>query len=54
MNSSHSRGFGELGSTKRDMNYKKQAVDDEISDESSSEEEMKKEGDLITCPNCNK
>jgi len=54
MNSSHSRGFGELGSTKRDMNFKKAAVEEELSDESSSEEEAKKEGELITCPNCNK
>jgi transcription initiation factor IIE alpha subunit len=54
MNSSHSRGFGELGSTKRDMNFKKASLDDELSDESSSEEELKREGELITCPNCNK
>ena len=54
MNSSHSRGFGELGSTKRDRNFKASMVDDELSDESSSEEEVKKEGDMITCPNCNK
>jgi hypothetical protein len=55
MNSSHSRGFGELGSTKRDKNFKASTVDDELSDETSSDnEQAKKEGEMITCPNCNK
>ena len=55
MNSSHSRGFGELGSTKRDKNFKAQLSQSEISDESSSDNEAeKKDGDMITCPNCNK
>ena len=50
MNSS--RGFGELGSTKRDKNHKKAAIDQDSGDLSS--DDQMKEGDIITCPNCQK
>ena len=49
---SSSRGFGELGSTKRDGNYKRPLLDDEEADLSS--DDQIKEGDVITCPNCMK
>jgi hypothetical protein len=48
MNSS--RGFGELGSTKRDKNHMKAPISDDP-EELSSDDQLK-EGEIITCPNC--
>jgi formamidopyrimidine-DNA glycosylase len=48
---SSSRGFGELGSTKRDKNFTKKAPALDDAEDLSSDEQIK-EGDIITCPNC--